>query len=133
MNIWANPEKTLRKMLVEAEVLPADRIGVSVPGNLEEVLPHIRLTTVRGADDGLTDRVVVDLEWFDTSRSKASDGAEMLRGTLHRLAGTQTSDGHLIDTVTTANRPHWVDYKNPKIHRYAATYEVSTRPVYLNG
>lgn len=133
MNVWANPEKTLRKLFVEGGTVTSEQVGVSTPENLEEILPYVRITLVRGADDGLTDRAVVDLEWFDTTRSRASDGAEILRGTMHKFAGTQSSDGYLIDTVTTVNRPHWVDFRNPKIHRYVATYEVSTRPVYPNG
>ena len=41
-----------------------------------------------------------------------------------KLAG-----GVLIDAVATSVRPHWLDFKNPAIQRFAASYRVSTRLV----
>ena len=130
---WAVPEKVLRRMLIERGGVDPTRVSTSTPGNLEDVLPYYRLTTVRGSDDGLTDSAIVDIEVFHRTRSEAADEAERIRSVVLDLGGRADSEGHLVDQVTTSGRPIWLDYRNAAIHRYVASYEISTRPVYAAG
>lgn len=138
--VWANPEKTVRAALISAAGLAGDEVGTSTPGDLELRPKYVRLTVVRGWDDRLTDRATVDVEVFTNSgRSAAGDEAERLRQVMHQLAGRSVEVNHLgspvrvlFDSVSTVARPSWRDYRNPKIYRYVATYEVRARPVYTS-
>ena len=125
---WPEPEKVIRRLLIESGYLET-QVGTSTPGDLEDNLPYIRIGMVRGSDDSVTDRTLVDVEYFDDTRTKASVGAEDLRETILDFQGKQDSLGYLVDRVRTHARPVWVDYRNPKIQRYVATYQVDTRPV----
>lgn len=125
---WPEPEKVIRRLLIESGYSET-QVGTSTPGDLEGNLPYIRIGMVRGADDSVTDRTLMDVEYFDDTRTKASVGAEDLRETILDFQGKQDSLGYLVDRVRTYARPVWVDYRNPKIQRYVATYQVDTRPV----
>ena len=58
----------------------------------------------------------------------AGNLAEDVRSIMLTLGGTDAPDGRqLIDSVTTRTRPYWVDYRNTQIHRYVATYQVTSR------
>lgn len=88
----------------------------------------IRLEVVNGSDDGLTDTAWVDVEAFTPVRGDSVDLANAARRAIHQLAGTSWPDGQgLVDSVETATRPRWIDYRNPAIQRVAATYVVATR------
>lgn len=125
--MWANPEKLLLALLVQAG-WPPERVSMEAPTDLEENLPFIKIGMVRGADDHVTDAAVLDVEYFGSSRSSAADGAEELRETVLGLAG-RASRGRLVDSVSTVARPTWRDYRNSKIHRYVATYQITARQV----
>lgn len=89
----------------------------------------VRVQVVTGSDDGLTDSPMVDVETFAPTREDSSDLAMTTRRVLLAMAGTDTSpDGRqLFDTVRTATRPVWVDYRNPDVQRFVATYWVTSR------
>ena len=126
---WANPEIVLREMLAEKRGHLAE-YGVVLPGNLGAHFPYHRITLVRGADDTINDTTVVDIESFAASRNDASNEAEAIRSLMLQLSGTADAKGRwLIDSVNTLNRPAWKDYRNPDVHRYVATYEVTMRPL----
>lgn len=126
---WVNPEVMLRVMLAEQHGELTD-YGVSTPSDLATRLPFHRLTLVRGADDTLTDVTVVDIESFAGSRALAGQEAEAIRTVMLALQGKADAENRwLIDSVTTILRPVWLDYRNPDIHRYVATYQLATRPL----
>lgn len=129
LRTWANPEIVLLEMLAEKRGHPAE-YGVMLPSDLGAHFPYHRITLVRGADDTINDTTVVDIESFAASRNDASSEAEAIRSVMLQLSGTADAQGRwLIDSVRTLNRPAWKDYRNPDVHRYVATYEVTMRPL----
>lgn len=128
---WANPEEVLRVMLAEKRGTIAN-YGVNTPDDLVAHLPFNRLTLVRGNDDTLNDTTVVDIETFMPTRYEASQEAEAIRGVMLALQGKADAENRwLIDSVTTIQRPVWVDYRNTEIHRCVATYQMTTRPLMI--
>jgi len=102
-------------------------VSTSTPADLEGRW-FVRLEVVNGTDDGLTDTAWVDVEAFTPDRGQSMDLAHAARRAIHGLAGTARTDGQgLVDSVDTATRPRWINYRNPAIHRVAATYVVATR------
>lgn len=93
---------------------------------LTAALPLVRVHRVGGADDRLTDTARVDLETFAADY----DTASALARTVHTAAlalGNTVVDGVLVDTVETVSAPMWVDYENPNVQRFVATYEAAVR------
>lgn len=88
----------------------------------------VRVQAIGGTDNGLTERVRVDVEAFAPERADAMDLAHAVRRIMHSLAGTADADGgRLIDTVATAQRPIVLPYRNDKTTRVGASYDVETR------
>lgn len=109
--------------------LRANRIpaGTELPGDIQDRAGgFVRVQRGPGADDGVTDTPLIDVEAFAPSQLAAWDLAEQARETLYDLAGTTCGDGVLIDTVRCAVSPAWVFY-GPHVHRYVASYRVSVR------
>ena len=100
--------------------------GTSTPSNLEKALPFLRVTAGPGSDDGTTDSPLVDVEAFAATRHAAATLAEDARQAMLALSA-RNAGGALVDSVTTASRPSWVDYKNPAIQRYVAAYRLALR------
>lgn len=100
--------------------------STALPGDLEGSLPRTRVAVGGGSDDGVTDEALVDVESFADTRAGAADLAEDSRQAMLGLAAS-TAGGPLVDWVRTATRPVWVDYKNPAVHRFVATYRVALR------
>lgn len=86
----------------------------------------VQIQAVTGSDDGLTDSALIDIDCFAPDRVEARDLAELVRSWIIDLGG-KLAAGVLIDSVFTSVRPHWVDYRNPSIQRFAASYRVTTR------
>lgn len=96
--------------------------------DLDSGVWFVRVQAIGGADNGLTDRVRVDVETFAPQRADAMDLGHAVRRIMHSLAGTADPDGAgLIDTVTTAQRPVVLPYRNDKTTRVGASYDVETR------
>jgi hypothetical protein len=121
--MWPNAERTIRAYL--ATQLPG-RVVNELPGQFEDQLPVTRVTLGPGTDDGVTDAPLVDVESFGADRAAMWTLAEQARQALHALAG-HAHDGVLVDSVTTATRPSYVDYGNPKVRRAVASYRVTLR------
>lgn len=120
---WPDLETVIPRRLSDALDVPA---GPETPADLSV---FVRVSIAGGADDGLNDVVAVDVEAFAPTRAGARNLAEDARQAMLQLAGTDVSDDgtELIDTVTTAVRPQWVDYKNTLVERFVAAYRVTTR------
>lgn len=123
MTGWPDVELLVRSYL--AGILPG-RVVTRLPGNLEEVVPVTRIMRGPGGDDGVTDEPMLDVETFAGDRAGMWTLAEQTRQALHGLAGAAV-DGALIDTVTTATGPVWVDYENPAVERAVASYRIGLR------
>lgn len=102
------------------------RTVTELPNLLEAALPIIRVSAVGGVDDKITDRIRLTVETFAAARTASHDAAEVARMWMHLLAHAVVS-GWVIDTVETVTRPVWVDYANDHVHRFLATYELTTR------
>lgn len=112
--------------------------SVSVEGP-KSTFPHIMVTRVVGGDNYFTDHATVDVEAFHTSRSAAATAGraahywitQFLDGLLGAAVSYTADDGTAvtayIDDVRTIRGPAWLDYGDPKVHRYLASYVVDSR------
>jgi hypothetical protein len=121
--MWPDVEATVRGYL--ASVLDG-RVVTVLPVKLEENLPVTRILRGPGGDDGITDSPLLDVESFAATRGEMWSLAEETRQALHSLAG-RAFDGVLVDVVTTASGPSYVDYGNPRIMRAVASYRLALR------
>lgn len=117
--------------LVEVVVVSALRAleghdaGTSTPNDLGSGIFH-RVSRGPGSDDGTTDAPLVDVETFAGRRMSAAEAAEAARQAMLALTGRSVA-GVLIDRVATASGPTWLDYRNPAVQRYVASYRVELR------
>ena len=100
-------------------------IGIETPGNLATRARYIRVHRFGGADDGLTDLSVVDIDVFAPNRTDAITTAEAVRDRL--LDGPHHVDGAVLDQVTTSTAPREIPWSGGDVRRWAATYRVSAR------
>lgn len=118
---------------VKAELDPDGSRGLDVDASvrtdaLDNGVWFVRVQAIGGTDNGLTERVRVDVETFAPQRADAMDLGHAVRRIMHSFAGTSDPDGgRLIDTVTTAQRPIVLPYRNDKATRVGASYDVETR------
>lgn len=101
-------------------------VSTRVPADLEERLPALRVIRGPGDDDGITDAPLLDVESFAASEGAVWGLAEDARQAAHALAGSAVS-GALVDSVTTATGPVYLDYGNPAVWRVVASYRVQFR------
>lgn len=126
MGAWPDVEAIVVAYL-ESTLAPV-QVATSTPDDLS--VPFVKVAVSTGTDDGVNDRALVDVQAFAPTREGARNLAEDCRTALHALTGRDYSaDGsELIDRVMTSLRPAWVDYKNPRTHRFVASYWLTTRP-----
>lgn len=106
-------------------------VGVEMPAT--PTLPFILITRVAGADDRITDRGMVQVEIYHSSR----DGANAVARQMHyriqqwtaKVGVTLPSTGLpvYIDRIETVQGPHWEPYEDENLKRYIARYEVISR------
>lgn len=108
--------------------LPAGRVATRVRADVDTLPEFVRVRRGPGSDDEITDSFLVDVETFTLSAtpSTAWPLAEYARQAMRAMAGTSFS-GALVDSVSTATSPTEVEYGNPKIIRYVASYRVRLR------
>lgn len=121
--MWPDVEVALVKHLAAALGV---RVAVSTPPELDQLPGFIRVTRGPGSDDGVTDAPLVDVEAFAPTRGAARELAERARAAMHELQGHRAG-AVLFDVVRTATAPSWVDWGNPRIHRFVAVYTVHFR------
>ncbi len=102
------------------------RVATTTPANLEDQMPMVRVRRGPGSDDGVTDAPLLDVETFAGTDRGAWDLAEQARQAIHGLGG-KAVNGALVDSVTTAQSPVNVDWENPAVERYVASYRVTFR------
>lgn len=104
------------------------RTATTTPDDLGELVAEgfYRVTRGPGSDDGVTDSPLLDVESFGNTETRAWELAEQARQAVHALRG-RAVNGVLVDTVSTAVGPVLVDWGNPGIHRYVASYRFAFR------
>jgi hypothetical protein len=105
------------------------RVATRTPAELETNMPMIRVRRGPGADDGITDSPLLDVEAFAATEQAAWELAEDARQAVHELDG-KAVDGALVDDVTTATAPVAVDWGSPAVHRFVASYRLNLRRTY---
>lgn len=120
---WPNVTKVTRTYLAAAT---GTRTVTKLPSNLEAALPVIRVSRGPGSDDKITDSPLLDVEVFAADDDAMWTLAEDAREAMHALAGKSVS-GALVDSVTTATAPVYVDYGNSAIQRAVASYRLALR------
>lgn len=105
------------------------RVATRTPDDLETAMPMVRVRRGPGTDDGITDSPLLDVEAFAATEQAAWDLAEDARQAVHDLDG-RSVDGALVDDVTTAAAPVAVDWGNPAVHRFVASYRLDLRRTY---
>lgn len=104
-------------------------VGSAIPVALKDALPFIRLGWLAGADDGVTEYGVLDVEVFDLRGDDARLLAQNAREVLRPLPGRKPprSGSFIVDTLDTQRGPTRLEWVDPKIRRYYASYRVSVR------
>lgn len=118
---WPDIEKLAVSYL---EAALGVRVATRIPGDLSG--SFVRVIRGPGSDDGITDAPLLDVETFAPNQPAAYALAEDAREALHALAG-KAVNGALVDTVDTATGPVRLDYGNPSVERYVASYRLNLR------
>lgn len=103
----------------------AVRVATNVPPDVETLPGFVRVSRGPGADDGITDSPLLDVETFAPTQGAAADLAEDARQAVHALSG-HAVNGLLVDSTSTATGPVRVAY-GPKVERYVASYRINLR------
>lgn len=92
------------------------------------VPPLIVVRKVGGYDTYVTDRCRLQVQTFGSTHVQARDLAEACRQrVLAAPAGPSLVAGVVIDRTFTDSAPVFVDYGQPSIHRFVATYRLEFR------
>lgn len=102
------------------------RTATKVAANVEALDGFVRVSRGPGSDDTITDSTLVDVECFHPDYGAAAVLAELVRQWFLTLTG-QRVGGVLVDSSRTATSPMWVDYRNPKVNRFVASYRIEYR------
>ncbi len=112
----------LYPQLTEGGVRLAD---TETPANLQDLPVFVRVTLVTGRDDRITDRSVVDVDVFASSRAVAYAWAQDIRSRL--TGGPHRAGSGVIDRVVTEEKPRRLPWEDPNIRRFGATFRISAR------
>lgn len=89
--------------------------------------PLIVVRRVGGYDTYVTDRCRLEIQTFGSNHAQARDLAEACRQKVLAAPGAALVAGVIIDRTFTETAPVFVDYGQPAIHRYVATYALEYR------
>ena len=103
------------------------RVGTRVPPDVDDLDGFVRVARGPGSDDGLTDSPLVDVEAFAPTEIGAARLAEQARSVFHALRGGRRLAGILMNSISTAMSPTFLQY-SPSISRYVASYRLHYRP-----
>lgn len=96
-----------------------------IPATL--VPPLIVVRRVGGYDDYITDRSRLQVQCFGGAHAQARDLAEACRQKILAAPAESLVAGVIVDRAGTDSAPTYVDYEQPSIHRYVATYRLEFR------
>ena len=125
---WPDPIPAVVSHLQAGLGLPLGRVATKVRPDVDAVDASVRVARGPGSDDEVSDSFLVDVETFTLSARPADAWplAEDARQAMHGLSGALVR-GVQFDAVTTTMSPTVVDYGNPKVERYVASYRVDLR------
>jgi hypothetical protein len=89
--------------------------------------PLIVVRRVGGYDNYITDRCRLQVQTFGANHVQARDLAEACRQKVLAAPGAGLVAGVSIDRAVTESAPTFVDYGQPSVHRYVATYRLEFR------
>lgn len=121
---YANTEAVLVAYL---STLPGiGGVSVEKPGTTT-TYPFVMVTRLPvGSSNGRTDSPTVDVEVFHPDRATAATFARTVHHAMLHLRHTVVG-GVPIDDVEHISGPGWLNYENPRIQRYIASYVVQSR------
>lgn len=116
----------------------AEQIGLDLLASLGSTVlvtpatlvpPLIVVRRVGGQDSYITDRCRLQVQTFGNTHIQARDLAEACRQKVLASPGADLVAGVAVDRAATESAPVFVDYGQPSIHRYVATYRLDFRRV----
>lgn len=125
VGLFPDPEDTILDLL--AGFVAAGNIGRLTPDALSGRMPFIRVTTVGGSDDLVTDRSTVDVDVFESTIGGAGVLGEQVRQFLTVRGGLVTAAGVVVDSVRTVSRPRGFPWPTSGVFRNTASYRFSAR------
>jgi hypothetical protein len=90
-------------------------------------LPLIVVRRVGGQDTYVSDRCRLQVQTFGATHIQARTLAEACRQKILASPGAALVAGAVIDRAVTESAPVFVDYGQPAVHRYVATYRLEYR------
>lgn len=123
--------------MIDIEELLVTYLQPVSPGNVAvempttPTLPFVLIERVAGGDDKVTDRPIVDVHVFHTTRAQSSATAAQMHTLMHALnakvpvaisTGTKT-----IDRCLCIHGPSYVKYEDENLRRYVGRYEIESR------
>jgi hypothetical protein len=116
-------------LVVYLQPVAAGNVSVEMPTT--PTLPFVLIERVAGGDDRITDRPIVDVNIFHSTRALSSATATQMHQMMHVLnaktAVTVTAGTVRIDRVITLHGPSYLRYEDENLKRYVARYEVESR------
>ncbi len=110
---------------------PVSPGNVSVEMGTAPATPFVLIERVGGGDDKITDRGIVDVNVFHTTRALSSTTAAQMHQMMHALnakvAVNITAGTKCIDRVITLHGPSYLKYEDENLKRYVARYEIESR------
>lgn len=99
------------------------RVGTTLHlPNAQSCFARVRVVDI--PNDGVTQRGLVDLDFFAPDRQASYD---LGRQADRKLVAPRLAGGVLIDSVLTVSGPKWAPWDNTNTVRTLATYRISTR------
>lgn len=103
---------------------PLGTVVLATPVSL--VPPLIVVRRVGGFSDRITDFAVIQVETYGSTHEQAAGLAESCRQVIIASPAT-VAGGTSVDSARTVGAPTFVDYGQPLVHRYIATYNIEFR------
>lgn len=120
---YPDAEQAIADLISGSGLLNAVGVGDSPPSNVAYRLPYGLVYRSGGADDGITDAALVDVEVYVHQRSNGRDLSEQIR---QRLV-TPGRPPYPLDRITTVGAIQELPSGGRHIRRWTATYRVAAR------
>ena len=126
MRPFTDPVPHVIAYLREVLALPPGDVANATPEDLHEHEYFVRVLRGTADDDGITQRVLIDVDTFTLDYGQAFPFAEWVLAELHHLSG-QAADGLLIDRLVTVTGAAQKAWPVPTVTRVGLTVRVECR------
>lgn len=126
MRPFTDPVPHVIAYLREVLALPPGDVANATPEDLHEHEYFVRVLRGTADDDGITQRVLIDVDTFTLNYGQAFPFAERVLAELHQLSG-QAADGLLIDRLVTVTGAAQKAWPVPAVTRVGLTVRVECR------